>query len=297
MSVTVFESPRSRGSVLAVDRGSQITYDIFCIANAGENETEVMAAVLAETDWFYDGFAFLVIKSLNIAPQGGPYWKGTVVFAVPPGYQQDGTQGNNTPGDSPNSSDNNPLDNSFSFEVGGGTSHITASLNTVAQYPVAGFTIPPTKNMIGLSRNRIEGVDIITPKFEFTFNVTMQMLTWGYLKNLRYLVGQVNSGTFLSFPLGELLLLGASGSYKADTTSNPQGNWNVSFKFGCQRNRTAISIGDIPNFAANGWDYVWVGYQDKYDSASGLTVPTPAYASVEQVYGYADFTELGIPGS
>ena len=41
---------------------------------------------------------------------------------------------------------------------------------------------------------------------------------------------------WLGFPVGELLLLGVSGQYKAGSTSNPLGSWTCSFKYAAEQN-------------------------------------------------------------
>ena len=292
MAITVFEKPTSRDSTLSMAKGSSIAYEIFALATAHENETQVIHAVLALTSYFYTGFEILVLKDIKVKARGGPYWEGTVTFGLRDG-PTNGDQTQSSPTDEPSKDDGTALDNSFSFEVGGGTTHLVASLKTTGQYPAPGIVIPPTKNMIGIDKTKINGVDIHAPTFGFTCTQTFTKITLGYLKNLRYNVGSVNAKRFLSFPAGELLLQGVSGQYKSGITANPLGSWVLSFKFLVEQNHIAIKVGDIPPFAKLGWEYVWFGYADKYDAASGFTIQTPIYASVEKVYDYTDFKLLG----
>ncbi|MBU6430555.1 MAG: hypothetical protein KGR26_16170, partial [Cyanobacteria bacterium REEB65] len=155
MAISVWESPQSRKSLLHLKRGSSITYEVVIVTTAGETETEVIAAVESLTSWFYDGFDFLVIESIEVDPQGGPLWKGTVVFTAPDGDQADGNPGNASAGDSgdkPDPFDNTVLDYSFAWEVGGGTKHITSSYQTIQQTKVGQLDVDlGTGNLIGLS--------------------------------------------------------------------------------------------------------------------------------------------------
>ena len=235
-------------------------------------------------------------KSLHF-PKADPTGKAPSRSRARDGPTNEGEQGNNSEpdsGDQPDVSDGITLDNSFSFEVGGGTADIVQSIQTKTQSSVPGVNIPPTNKMIGLDKSRIAGFNVVSPTFTFTITQVFETLTLGYLKNLRYLVGTVAGYEWLGFRVRELLLFGVSGKYKAGSTSSPLGSWTCSFKYGAEQNVKGVTVGSITPFDKNGWDYVWYGYQDQYDATSGLTVPTPIYASVEQVYYYTDHSRLGI---
>jgi hypothetical protein len=299
VAITVYEKPTSRDSILSFDGQSQITYEVFAKATAGENEAQVVAAVASLTSYFYTGFAFLECKSIHMKPQGGPYWEGEVVFGEGKPYEP-GTQGNNSAaeaGDKPDPNDGQMADNSVSFEIGGGTLHITSSQRTPTQVAAPGFAVPATNNIIGINsaNQRIDGVDVHAPTFQFTKEWTLQTITWGYLKTLRWLVGTVNIRKIFNFPAGELLLDGISGHWKAGQTTNQVGSWQMSARWLVEQNQVGIKVGNLPAFNKNGWDYVWFGYQPIPDPVTKMILPTPIYASVEQVYHYANHAALAIP--
>lgn len=298
MSITVYEKPTSRDTVLSFTRGSTITFEGFALATAGEDETAVQAAVQSEISYYYNGFDFLVLQNIKAKPVGGPYWTWSADFALPDGPTTENSDGGNDAapesGDKPDPSDSIELDNSFSFEIGGGTAHLVASINTITQSAAPGIVIPPTNKMIGVDKSHIHGVDVVSPTFTFSITQVFPKLKIGYMKTLRFTVGTVAGYPHLGFPVGELLLLGASGQYKAGAKNNPLGSWAITFKYGVEHNLAAVTTGNIPPFAKKGWDHVWYAYQDQYDATSGLTVPVPIYASVEQVYPYTNHKRLGI---
>lgn len=288
MSILVYEKPTSRESTLSLQGDSSITYEWFALDSSKiATETQIIAAVMTQFTYRYNGFQRLIFKDIRAAAHGGPYWDGTVTYAIPPATTVDSKPGDNNP-------DDPDLDNSYSWEIGGGTSHLTQSIATVSQAGVVGIVIPPTKQIIGIDKNKITGVDVVTPKFEITRNIAFTGLRRGYTRTLNRMVGTVNDRTYMGYEKGELLLLGVSGHQKADNAiTQPLGTWQLAFKFGVQFNQKAITVGAIPAFNKRGWEYVWFGYQEQFDAASGLTIPVPVYASVEQVYRYTDFRQLG----
>jgi hypothetical protein len=305
MAITVYEKPTSRKSLYSLQRSSSIDYEWFALTTANEDETAVLTAVTKQLTFEYNGFDNLVIDHVTAEALGGPYWQGVANYTLLEGGDESdaGEQGDNSAGDSgdtpdPQGQDNTSLDNQFGFEIGAGTTHIVQTNRSVSQTVAAGFSVPAQNGMIGVDKTGIHGVDIVDPKFEFTITKVWQGITVGYLKNLRYLVGSVNNGTFLTFSKGELLLLGASGQYKAGSSNNPVGSWSIAYKFGVQYNNKSITVGAAPypvlTFAKNGWDYVWFSYQEMLDpGGSGLTIPVAVAANVEAVYPYTNFFRLG----
>jgi hypothetical protein len=295
VSITVFEKATSRSSTLDFQGSSEITIEFFVIdSSSAASETAVLAAVVTQLGAYYTGFALLILLNVKVSPKGGPYWEGSITYGVPNGDVNKDSPGDES-GDTPEPTDLNFLNSSFAFEVSSGSLHLTQSTNTITQSAAPGIVIPKTSGAIGIDRNRIAGVDIVDGKFEFTYTVIFNNLTWGYLKNLRYLVGSVNSKVLFGFQPGELLLIGASGSYRTGTTSNYGiGSWEVAFKYWAQYNQTGIVVGSIAPFNKNGWDYVWFGYSEQVDpNGSGLTIQVPVYASVERVYPYLNHGRLG----
>ena len=181
----------------------------------------------------------------------------------------------------------------FSFETGGGTQHITQSLETVGMYAAAGDA-PDFKGAIGVTHDSVEGVDIVVPVYHFaeTHYLADAVVTNEYKGKLFRLTGKVNDAAFKGLDAGECLFLGASGSQRGGE------DWEVAFKFAGSENRTGLTVGDIMGIDKKGWEYLWVRYQDVTEDSPGLVAPMvvkqPVAAYVERVYDYGSFADLGI---
>ena len=176
----------------------------------------------------------------------------------------------------------------FNFDTGGGTQHITQSLQTVARYP--GGTAPDFKGAIGVTHDSVEGVDITVPVYNFseTHYVAAAEVTTAYKNTLFGLTGKVNSSSFKGLEAGECLFLGASGSRRGAD------DWEITFRFAGSPNRTGLAVGPITGIAKKGWEYLWVRYADAEDTGSHTLVKQPVGAYVERVYEVGNFASLGI---
>jgi hypothetical protein len=208
----------------------------------------------------------------------GSRWTGTVIFQKPKPGQSGGDE------------------SVYNFDTGGGTKHITQSINTMVKRSVLGYPEVNHDGAIGVSNNNgflnIEGCDIVSPVFSFseTHYLDDSVVTEEYKQTLCDLTGTVNTAGFKGFSAYEVLFLGASGSRRGDLEK-----WEITFKFSAQKNRTDVAVGSEMSLSTvNGWEYVWVEYDDK-DSEYGTT-KRPIRAFVEQVYSDEDFSALGIGG-
>jgi len=184
-------------------------------------------------------------------------------------------------------------DSVFSFETGGKTQHITQSLATVASYAPPGKTAPDYQGAIGVTKDSVEGIDIVVPTYEFaeTYYMPAAYVTPAYRKGLFWITGKVNQAAFRTFDTGEVIFLGASGSRRGREVTD---DWEVSFKFSASPNMTGIEIGEMTGIRKRGWEYIWVRYDDEEDEFASVLVKRPMAAYVEQVYRYGDFRQLGI---
>ena len=181
-------------------------------------------------------------------------------------------------------------DSSFSFDTGGGTQHVTQSIQTVGSYAPAGKTAPNFKGGIGVTHDNVEGVDITIPVYNFseTHYIDDALVTPAYRGKLFSLTGKVNNAAFKGCAAGECLFLGASGSKRGEE------DWEITFRFAASPNRTNITVGDITVASKKGWEYLWVRYADEEDAAAKMLVKRPIAAYVEKVYEEGDFSQLGI---
>lgn len=182
-------------------------------------------------------------------------------------------------------------ESSFSFDTGGGSQHITQSIQTVQSVPAPpNFSAPNHKGAIGVTPDSVEGVDVVVPVYQFseTYVFASSAVDGAYKAALFYLTGRVNDDTFRDFAAGEVLFLGAGGSKRGD------GLWEIQFRFAASPNATGLVIGDITGVNKKGWEYLWVRYKDEVDGTAKGIVKTPEAAYVEQVYYEGDFDGLGI---
>ena len=182
-------------------------------------------------------------------------------------------------------------DSSFSFDTGGGTSHVQTSLETVSATPAPGVPAAPDfENAIGVTDSGVDGVDITTPAYHFeeTHFFDVAFVTAGYKSTLFSLTGAWNTNAYKGFAAGECMFLGASGSLRDYVT------WEITYKFVAQPNRTSFSAGPITVPLKRGFDYLWLRYREVEDAAAGHLARRPIAAYVEKVSPDGDLALIGI---
>lgn len=168
--------------------------------------------------------------------------------------------------------------------TGGVWGLFAAGVGTAADY----------KQAIGVTRDRVEGVDIFAPKLEFTETWPRRSVTLKYVRTLRYLTGRTNKVAWRGWPAGEVLYLGATGQASAAPDAGPF-PWKLTHKFAVGENLYAVKIANnlgVPLKKA--WEYLWCGYDPSTDA--NKWVQTAASAHVEQVYKEGNFRLLEIGG-
>jgi len=265
MPVTIDEKFESR----RITTGANPSVELIYIARGSNDDVEVMNAALAAVPASYN---LMPLQDVSIEPTGELLWSVTVKYAVSNVIPPPPTGGS-----------------TFSFDTGGGTIHITQSLATVGFAP-PGKTAPDHKGAIGVDGNTVNGVDIVTRTYGFseTGYIADSLVTDTYKGNLFDLTGKVNDAPFKGTAAGECLFMGASGSKRNDS------DWEINFRFAAAKNATNVDVGGIVVTQKNGWDYLWVSYEQVKDETSNAMVMNPTAAYVEQVYEIGDFSLLGI---
>jgi hypothetical protein len=263
MSIAVHEKWESRETT----EGESPSVDLVYIIRGTDDDLAAKEALAEASPVFYDG---LVRQSLHIERVAEDIWEGSARYG-PLQPRQTG-------------------DSTYQFDTGGGTQHITQSLQTVGRYAPPGKTAPDFQGAIGVTHDNVEGVDITVPVYNFseTHYLSDAAVTPAYKATLFFLTGKVNGGPFRGFQMGEVLFLGASGSKRGTE------DWEITFRFAASPNVAGLVVGDIGGISKRGWEYLWVRYADAEDMASGTLVKRPIAAYVEQVYPYGDFGGLGI---
>jgi len=182
----------------------------------------------------------------------------------------------------------------WSFSTQGATKHITNSIATSNSY---GASPPDYKQLIGAREDGVDGVDIVVPSFNFTqkFYVLKANFTAAYMGHLYKATGKTNDDTFLpefegvavSFSAGEVLFNGANCSSRVDDVE-------VVASFSALPNETGLGIGGIAAIAKEGWEHLWIHFEEKDDATAKRLVKRPLAVYVEQVYGEYDF-DLIVP--
>jgi len=269
MPLTAEEKFESRLVTTGNNPSAELRYVIRGTNDDVQARAALAAASLATFNLNGNGLFFLPRDSLSIEPVGDQLWEGVARYS------------NSAP----------QTDESvFAFDTGGGTQHITQSLQTVGTYAPSGRVAPNFKGAIGVTADSVEGVDITVPVYQFseTHYLDDALVTPAYKGTLFFLTGRVNSAPFKGFAPGECLFLGASGSKRGS------GDWEINYRFATSPNVNGLAVGDIVGISKKGFEYLWVRYADAEDSAAKALVKRPIAAYVEQVYPYGDLSLLGI---
>ena len=222
------------------------------------------AAFVAALDAQYGGFG---MASYSLKIFAFNKWFGTVTYA------------SDVPDDT---------DRVLTFDTSGGSEHISQSLATPNRYPAG--TAPDFSGAINATGQDVEGVDIVVPVYSFSelHYKSNARVDEDYRFTLEQLTGRVNDKAFRNWERGEVLFLGASGQRRGTD------NWELTFQFAGSRNRTDLVVGSMTNIEKEGWQYLWVRYQDAVDATAKMMVKEPQSVHIEQVYEYGDFDLLDL---
>lgn len=177
----------------------------------------------------------------------------------------------------------------YQFDTTGGTSKITQSIATVDRYSAGPNPASNYQGAINVTKDAVEGVDIITPTFSFTLVKIWdkETINLDYIAFLYQTTGKVNNAPFYNCAEGECLFAGASGSLRSDL------KFEISYKFLGSENKYDFAVGDITVASKKGWEYLWTEYEHSI-TAGQRRILKPSACHVEQVYEIADFGQLGI---
>ena len=180
-------------------------------------------------------------------------------------------------------------DTNFTFDSSGGTMHMDVSLETKGIYPA---DAPDFKKAINVdNEGSVNGCEIVMPTFQFseTRTVKAAKVNASYKRRIAELTGTVNDKAFKGFEAGEVLFLGATGNKKGKKRKHP---WEITFKFAVSPNKTDLHVGDIVVDRKDGWDYLWVKYEDEVSEEKKNLVKKPVAVYVEKVYERKNFSLL-----
>lgn len=267
MAAVVEELFEGRSEVVSSKSSAEIPY----IVRQAADETEVKSAASAAIPATYSG---MPRKSIEIAERvNSNTWKVVARYETP---DYDPVE---------------PPEPIFSFDTGGGTQHITQSIQTVSRHGPA--ATDKLGGAIGFDGENIEGVDIAIPVYNFseTHYKSAASVSTSYRLALFRVTGTVNSSSFRGFAAGEVLFLGASGSRRGDDADD---DWEITYKFAAQQNRSGITVGEISGISKKGWEYMWVQYAPDVDTSASQIIKKPVAVYIEKVYQDGNFGDLNI---
>ncbi len=207
-------------------------------------------------------FGGLEADNYTLDPQGGGVWTAHVNYKI-------------------------RNQSSESFDTSGGTVHVTQSFGTNR----FGILAPDFQGAIGVSEDRVEGVDITIPAYKFseTHFIPRIFVSTSYKNTLFQLTGKVNNTSFKNFAAGEVLFLGSTGQRRG------REDFEITYNFAASPNIGSIVFTPtIEVLNKEGWDYVWLYYADEVDTTAHRLVRRPRAAYVEQVYQRGDLGLLGL---
>lgn len=260
---------------------------LWAVQDAGNDLTDVYESALYYNPATMYG---LIRQRVSPTPSGGGFWFVEVEYGLPNAANGAGAAaGEPSVTPPPEPSETEPLGPGYSFDTTGQTAHITQSILTRSKTKRGGGTARDFKQAIGVTRDKVEGVDVFAPKLEFTISMQVQTLSLADVKRFRSATGKVNSASWLGFNTEEVLYLGGSGSYAVGQ------KWQLSHKFAFAETQTDIAICTgltIP--LKRGWDYIWFTYAEEANAGGIVSLPLEGY--VEQVYPTVNFDSLQLNG-
>jgi hypothetical protein len=238
------------------------------------------------------GELLLYLKTYNWTYEGGGLWDVNVLYTA-----------------------KKPGQIVFTFDTEGGTQHVTEALDEVVWRPDGNKQgALQFHNAIGATQDQVEGADVVVAGFKFTLTKRFLAteLPADYIASVLYKgTGKTNKDVFsveykgqvLVFNPNELLFMGARNNEGQVGDDEIE----LTFSFQASENLTDIVLGkpppktdngDAPPAESNaitvaskdGWQYLWVRYQDKQETK--MLVKQRYAAVVNTVYrqfNYADF--------
>lgn len=184
-----------------------------------------------------------------------------------------------------------PRDESSGWDTTGGTVHITHAPLVQSSNNTLATNAPDFQGAINVKDGRVEGIDIPAPslKFHETRFFAASEVDTAYRKLVASMSGSSNNAPFLGFDAGELLFLGAKG------TQRKQGaDWEIQFEFDTQMNLEDLNFNLVDLLDKQGWDYLWLFYEDAEDANAKMIVNTARAGYVHRPIARLNFSLLGL---
>jgi hypothetical protein len=278
MSIAIDQKPNGREFN---ETSGSIRYIASC--DAGEDDTEVKAAVEAEAPSSYMGLGRTGVfaQEINVDADGNPMtWDVRVDYGRRGGRLQIPQTG----------------DIIWSGSTLGGTQRITSPLAPGTPYTDPSVTELPEDwgNAIGVTKDSVEGADIVVPVDAFQATMYIRNRQWPIIRGyIKAMTGSVNDDDWEAdgedFEAGEVLFLGAT--WQKRTEVDPH-DYEVTFHFAGSPNVEDLTVGGITVEEKQGWDYLDITYESEESGA--FLIKKPIIATVHKVYRRSNFDLLGL---
>src|SRR5262245_4730886 len=229
-------------------RDPEATLHQFIRATTEAEYNDTDAAKAAASAAAANTYKGLTLASIRFAQIARHCWTSELLYKLMDGQPFTGGQGlpdvgapgpPASPPPNPAPTENTQLNENFSFSTKGSNQKITQSLLTRHMIPATGVTtVPDHKRAIGVSKDGVEGCEIVTGKIEWSYSTVVPGISFEYIRTLESLTGTLNVATFFHHEAEECLFLGADGQ-----TKGPDG-CALTFTFLSARNRTSVDAGN-----------------------------------------------------
>ncbi len=285
---TVSEAYRAETGSDGASPTVDVSYFIFDAATLQAAMNALYFATPAAFDVYGDLSLVLPKAGISVERAENDLWNGVVNYAI------QASQPIAPPEGAPE----------YAGDANGGTHRVLRGIATINRYPNAvsqpGLVEAPDQHgFIGVTKDGIEGVDLIIPGFNWTEThyLSKAVATWTYLRTVSEMRGTVNSAVFRGFAAGEVLLADVSWTIRGS------GDVQVNFAFVRIPNKTNFALDYITGINKKGHEYLWTFWQDKVETGTVQGEPSPVEIGVvreprgvyvEKVYEEADFSLLSI---
>ncbi|MBU6222275.1 MAG: hypothetical protein KGR24_05925 [Planctomycetes bacterium] len=230
---------------------------------------------------------FAVRSRLDVSGIGNRYFDCTATYRTllpKPDDEGDGGGGGGGGG-----GESNFVPGSGSWDTSGTTERMYQALSETG-YPEESAAY--MEEAINVNGGSVEGVDVVKPGMRYSETWIVPAATafsYEYMGAVHRLTGTVNDEPFRAFDPGEALFMGARLQYQGD-----QPYASITFEFECRPNEPDFTVSGHANvtFSKEGWDYVWIRYEDAVSDGSLIRRAIAVYKN--QIYKKGDWAGLGI---
>lgn len=181
------------------------------------------------------------------------------------------------------------------LDTDGGTAKITQAVAHLGDYAPAGGVADNYNGMLNVTPEGVEGLTAEIPAFNFIYHATFTSVSMSqaYAMTVAAITKTKNASAWHGFAAGTVFFRGLGGRIKRGST---QTTMAYRFRFepidAARTDANGISLPDRSAF-----DPLWYSQRRVVDGTSGRLVRRSAVAHIDQIYGYAEFSALGLGAS